>query len=55
MRTGAGMFHERGLPGHGSMKSTDFHEGVSINIYGDIRKVKRNPIIELFRCGCSIV
>lgn len=37
------------------MKSVDFHERVSINIYGDIRKVKRNPIIELFRRGRLIV
>lgn len=33
----------------GSAESADFRQGVSINIYGDIRKVKRNPIIELFR------
>lgn len=44
----------RRFPG-GSMKSVDFHERVSINIYGDIRKVKRNPIIELFRRGRLIV
>lgn len=44
-----------GSTGYDSMKSADFYEGGSINIYGDIRKVKRNPIMELFRCGCSIV
>lgn len=30
-------------------KSADFRGGVSINIYRDVGKVKRNPIIEVFR------